>query len=243
MQHTLADRLQRFEDLTAEERAFLDGLTEAPKRFAADAHLSSEDATSVEVYLLTAGYAFEYRMMREGGRQIIRLLVPGDIFNQNVLLPIRKRSNVLALTDCRTAAIQERSIDRLMCFPRLAKAWTLADRLDDEALRESIIRLGSKAAYARVAHFLCETMHRATASGLADGDRFEFPLNQQELGDLLGLSTVHTNRCLRALLDGEIIQYNQKHVRVLDKARLQHVAEFSNDYLRTRETTESRAVA
>jgi CRP-like cAMP-binding protein len=44
------------------------------------------------------------------------------------------------------------------------------------------------------------------AVGLTDGNSFDFPITQGEIGDATGLSTVHVNRSIMALrADGLII--------------------------------------
>ena len=59
--------------------------------------------------------------------------------------------------------------------------------------------MGRRLAPARIAHVLCEVLVRMRAVGLANGDACELPITQAELGDALGLSTVHVNRSLQEL--------------------------------------------
>jgi CRP-like cAMP-binding protein len=66
-------------------------------------------------------------------------------------------------------------------------------------LREWLVNIGRREAPERVAHILCELLLRLRAVGLADSDSYELPITQEELGDTLGLSTVHVNRTLQAL--------------------------------------------
>ena len=65
--------------------------------------------------------------------------------------------------------------------------------------REWMLGLGRREAYGRMAHLLCELYVRLKAVGLANGHGYEMPLTQAELGDALGLSTVHVNRTLQDL--------------------------------------------
>src|SRR5215203_3975018 len=50
-----------------------------------------------------------------------------------------------------------------------------------------------------IAHVLCEVYVRLRAVGLINGQAFEMPITQAELGDATGLSTVHVNRTLQDL--------------------------------------------
>ena len=49
-------------------------------------------------------------------------------------------------------------------------------------------------AHAQMAHLFCEIMTRARAAGLAQDDTCDLPITQEDLGDTLGMSTVHVNR-------------------------------------------------
>jgi DNA-binding GntR family transcriptional regulator len=58
------------------------------------------------------------------------------------------------------------------------------------------------------------------------------PITQEELGDALGLSTVHVNRVLTELRNGGIVQWQGGGaVTILDWDRLSDIAEFSPIYL------------
>src|SRR5215207_3904321 len=59
--------------------------------------------------------------------------------------------------------------------------------------------VGRRDAYARISHVLCEVYVRLRAVGLANGQAFEMPITQAELGDATGMSTVHVNRTLQEL--------------------------------------------
>lgn len=231
MPNPLADRLGRFVELTPEEQSFLGRITEPTRTLHPDAHIPSKIACSPATYIVAEGYACEYRILRGGGRQIVRLLLPSDIFHLKFSQAETPRSNLVALTSCQVASIHEQGVARIIQVPRLAKAWTEASDLDSEALIEHIVRIGRKSALACVAHVICEFQHRMKMLGVAKENIFAFPLNQQELGDLVGVSTVHTNRSLRSLVDMGLINYNQRYVTVFDEANLRRVAEFSEDYL------------
>ncbi|HUD93362.1 helix-turn-helix domain-containing protein [Sphingobium sp.] len=59
--------------------------------------------------------------------------------------------------------------------------------------------IGATSALERLAAFLLDLHDRLVATGAVTDGGFDFPLTQQQLGDLLGLTTVHVNRSLRRL--------------------------------------------
>jgi Crp-like helix-turn-helix domain len=72
---------------------------------------------------------------------------------------------------------------------------------------------------------------RLKAVGLTNGDQCEWPITQAEIGDALGLSTVHVNRSLQELRGDGLIELGGGSLRILDWDRLQHAGEFDPTYL------------
>ncbi|WP_218963877.1 helix-turn-helix domain-containing protein, partial [Nostoc linckia] len=82
-----------------------------------------------------------------------------------------------------------------------------------------------------MAHLLCELYARHEAVGLLQNASFEFDITQAELGDALGLSTVHVNRTVRELRARGLIGQNGSTIQVLDPEGLQAECDFDPTYL------------
>lgn len=67
----------------------------------------------------------------------------------------------------------------------------------------AIVRLGCLDAYEKTANLLLEIAERL---GAGEGESIEFPLTQELLADLLGLSQVHVNRTLQQLRRDKLIE-------------------------------------
>ena len=67
--------------------------------------------------------------------------------------------------------------------------------------------------------------------GRATADSFGFPITQEEFGDALGLSVVHTNRSLQYLRQEGLITLAGGVMTVLDVDRLREFAGFKANYL------------
>ena len=91
--------------------------------------------------------------------------------------------------------------------------------------------MGHRPADKRVAHLVCEMLLRSQAVGLTEGDRFEMPLTQEELGDSMGLSTVHVNRTLQELRSEGLIASKGRRITVKSLDRLMEFADFNPNYL------------
>jgi CRP-like cAMP-binding protein len=73
-----------------------------------------------------------------------------------------------------------------------------------------------------VGALICEIVSRMRPLG-AFGERgyVQLPLTQEDIGDATGLTSVHVNRMMRALVDDGIIERNGgNQLRLLDEKRL-----------------------
>jgi CRP-like cAMP-binding protein len=91
--------------------------------------------------------------------------------------------------------------------------------------------MGRRSALEHTAHLLCELFLRLRAVGLTEDDSFKLPLTQVELGDTLGLSTVHVNRVVQELRAKGLITWRGATLVIDDWKRLQGLAEFDPTYL------------
>ena len=89
-----------------------------------------------------------------------------------------------------------------------------------------LLRLGAMRATERMAHLLLEIYHRLASVNLARDYRFDLLLTQEQLSDVLGLSTVHINRTLQSLRREGLIECRGAHVRLLRPDDLAQAAHF-----------------
>jgi CRP-like cAMP-binding protein len=98
-------------------------------------------------------------------------------------------------------------------------------------LIDRIVSLGRTSAKSRVAAVLVQIRDRL---GLIDPSidmTIPMPLNQEEIGDMTGLTPVHVNRTLRALdVEGVLLRQHGK-VTFLDQEALREIAELTQHTL------------
>jgi CRP-like cAMP-binding protein len=182
--------------------------------------------------ILIEGLAFRQKTTSEGGRQIVSLQVPGDIIDLPNLFLNLSDHNVQVLTRATVAEIPIASLQELaLSYPTIAKAMWIDALIDASIAREWIVNVGRRDARSAIAHVLCEFGTRLKEVGLADGGVYELPMTQEQLGDVVGLTPVHVNRTLKALIQERLILREKRHVTVLDWAALRQVGDFSSLYL------------
>jgi CRP-like cAMP-binding protein len=183
-----------------------------------------EDGDSTpRLRLLTSGWAARIRLLSDGRRQILRLLMPGDICSLPPSAWSPGGCAVQALTAARVAdqALSAEMMDPESPANARLRALVAGSAMGERAgLLSQLVRLGRLTAYERTAHLLLELMERATGAGLADGRTMLLPVRQEALADTLGLSTVHMNRTLKQLQRDGAISYRAGRYTLHDPQRL-----------------------
>jgi hypothetical protein len=116
-------------------------------------------------------------------------------------------------------------------FPALDRALLRLGSMYRAISRQWLVNLGSRSALQRMAHLLCELFIRLSCVKLTTGMRCELPLRHTDLGEALGLTSVHTCRTLSALREGRLALLAKRQLFISDFAGLQTLAGFKSDYL------------
>jgi len=82
-----------------------------------------------------------------------------------------------------------------------------------------------------MAHLFCEMYVRMEIVGLTRGLCYDFPISQMELGEMLGITSVHANRTLQQLRKQGAVEFAGGVVTIRDMDALEQVAEFDASYL------------
>jgi CRP-like cAMP-binding protein len=192
----------------------------------------SDTEQSKGLHLITSGFAYRYKQLGNGARQIMGFLIPGDLCDLSGWLLGQMDHSVSALGPCEVVVIPLRRLSELIeTRPRLAINLWRETALDTAITREWLTSVGRRRAHARLSHLLCEIWWRLHMAGLAHDQSFDFPVTQAEVGDALGLSIVHVNRTLKVLRAEGLISPQSTRIMLLDLPRLKEVAEFDPAYL------------
>ena len=228
-------KLGRFVPLNTEERKALRHLSRHARRLPRGSDLIAEGDKPVSVFLLLEGWAFRYKHMIDGGRQIMAYLIPGDLCDVRIFLFEEMDHSIGLLSDALVVQIPaSEMLDLMDRFPRIERALMWATLVDEATLREWLLNVGQRDALQRLAHLFCELCVRLGVVKLVDDkDGFEMPLTQAELADTTGMTTVHVNRSLQRLRKEGLIVSKDGKLRILDFPRLAEVAGFNANYLHT----------
>lgn len=198
-------------------------------------HLIREGDTPDPVFVVLEGWACRYKVLPNGGRQILAFLLPGDFGDIHISVIEAMDHSVMTLTKARIAWISTSQMEALVrSGPALAQAFWWTQLVNQGVLRAWIVSMGRRKSVERVAHLMCELYIRLRNIGLATGHQCEMPLTQIVLADALGLTPVHINRVLRKLREEEAMDLRAGSLTILDPAKLARIAGFDDNYLHAR---------
>lgn len=209
--------------LSSEHLALVrDGLG-APHSYTPEAEICRVEGKGDRRPLLIAnGWAAIAATLEDGRRQIISLLIAGDVVEP--LLDLQPGVSVIALTSVVTvdasgfiALLRDRPPGELR---PLTEAWVQMRQANQARLLRQIVRLGRLSAYERTAELMVDLHNRQRRSGLADQQGMPLPLTQEMLADHLGLSVVHVNRILQQLRRDGLIVFRAGRIVLPDLPRL-----------------------
>jgi len=228
----LIRKLETIAVLSDMERTALAGLPLRLKPFVENSDLTREGEAPTECCLIVEGLVCRYKLLGAGQRQIMSLHLPGDIPDlQSLHLGVMDHS-MGSLTAGRAAYVPHAAVRDLSDrFPNLTAALWRDSLIDASVTREWLCGIGRRSAHQRIAHLICEVFVRSRALHLIEEKTFEFSITQAELGDALGLSTVHVNRVLQDLRADALITWRGKSILVLDWPRLRTAGDFDPAYL------------
>jgi CRP-like cAMP-binding protein len=228
----LFGKLEQFGPLSEEHRTALRDAALEVRSFRPREDIIREGERPDVVHLLLKGWAARYKDLPGGERQIMAFLIPGDLCDIHTTLLDQMDHSIGTLSPAKVAFIaRERMEAMLEKGDALSRALWWATLVDEAVLREWLVNLGQRPAEKRLAHMVCEMLLRARAVGLTNDDSFEMPVTQEQLGDALGMSTVHMNRTLQALRAQGLINYHGKRMTIDDLPRLMAFSDFNPNYL------------
>jgi CRP-like cAMP-binding protein len=225
-------RLAQLVPLSPDDVAILGDLQSSTRTVQRHRDIITEGRSYGSLFVILSGNAIRYRILHDGRRQIVNIVLPGDIVG--ILGPFVESSlySTKALTEVLVATIPFAKINSLFeSRPQLLAKIFWWFSCESAIYAEHLVDLGRRSALERVAHFLLELLTRLGNVGLADNQSFKIPLTQELIADALGLSVPHVNRVLRRLREDNMVVIEDQRVTIKDIEALSELADFEPAYL------------
>lgn len=230
--NAFVSRLMQLVPLSQDEIDTLLELQASPRVVQRHRDIITEGRSYGSIFIIMEGNAIRYRILHDGRRQIVNIVLPGDIVGALGYFMESSLYSTKALTEVVVAAVPFARLNALHeTHPRLVTKIFWWFSCESTIYAEHLVDLGRRSALERVAHFLLELLTRLQSIGLADEQSFKIPLTQELLADALGLSIPHVNRVLRRLREDQLVVVEDQRVTVKDMDALAELADFEPSYL------------
>jgi len=163
----------------------------------------------------------------DGREQIVGVVYPSDFIGR----PFGQTAGhtVTALTDARVCSFTRSAFDGFaQTHPELEHKLLQRTLTELDRARHWMLLLGRKSAGERLASFLLEMSQRlaqSSCTGAETVDRFELPLDRQQIGDLLGLTIETVSRQITRLRAAGVIDTPDRRTIVIrDRAAMEAMA-------------------
>jgi CRP-like cAMP-binding protein len=179
---------------------------------------------------VVTGWLCQLRFANNGNRSILDFALPGETF----FSPHHSGSeeNVIAITDVRLREAEypsgpvNSSAHMLFCQSALA-----ASLKENSRLAERLVSIGRRDAFDRMAHLFLELAFRSRAQVVGGGVVFVCPITQTDIGDALGLSTVHVNRVLKEMRSRRLLSLRNGRVELFNYDEFARRVDYDPHYL------------
>jgi CRP/FNR family transcriptional regulator len=199
-------------------------------------HICLEEEPVTEAFTLFNGHAFSYRLLPDGKRQITRFILPGDFLfvtdhESETTWPfsaeVVEQSTICVLSgDAMNRLFAERI--------QIAQSLVYIHQVEERFLSEHITDLGRRTALERLARLYLELFRRKQLRGRVSGSRCYLPFTQEQLGDAIGLTSVHVSRLHTELQKAQLLSHQRRWLQMYDFERTASRFDYDPAYIQKR---------
>lgn len=223
--------LPLFVNHTAEELELVQSLKRRSLRLEANETVIHEGQSDAPLYTLQQGWAFRYKTLSDGRRQILSFLMAGDFIGVQQKMgdaAAHGVDTITAVSLCVFARDALWEIHRRSPTMGFNVTWLTAH--EESLVDDTLLSVGRRNAEERVASALVLLFKRAAALQLENGKGgVVWPLTQKHIADALGLSLVHTNKTMRKLQARGLYEIKEGRLFLRDVKALARLADLYGD--------------
>lgn len=224
-EHCPLRTIPHFRAFTSDELKFVSRFKRGELVAETGATILNEGAHSAQLFTLLSGWAFRFKTLEDGRRQILNYVLPGDLVGLQGPVVGEMEHSVETLSPVVMCVFQRDGLTELFKRqPGLSFDVTWLASREERMLDEHLLSIGRRTATERAAYLVAFLYQRALAVGLTEDQSLLIPITQQHVADTLGLSIVHTNKTLRKLAEHKLIRWHDRACEVLDVEGLMEIA-------------------
>ncbi len=188
--------------------------------------LLMEGSNSPQLYTALSGMGLRYKLLKDGKRQVINFVMPGDFLGLQASV-MGEMGHSVEATSRMTLCVFDRSEfwSFFKAHPSRAFDLTWLAAVEEHFLGETLVTVGQRTALASISWALLKLFQRGKQLDLVRDASMALPYRQQDLADALGLSLVHTNKSLAKLRQSQLASWSEKRLHVMDENALAKLAQ------------------
>lgn len=224
-----------FENKPDDQVAFIQSMKTDHLSFAPGQTIIRQGSRSAQLFTLFSGWAFRFKEMSDGRRQILNFLLPGDLVGFQSRLFEDSPYGVEALGPVQLCVFARSKIwDLYRGYPELAYDVTWLTAHEESVIDANLLTAGRRSAAERVAMLMMHLAKRVATLKPDGGARFEIPINQSHIADALGLSLAHTNKTLKGLERAGLFRFADGVLEMKNPRALARLADYYDQPLARR---------
>lgn len=166
-------------------------------------------------------------MLRDGCRQILDIMLPGDLVGLQSPLTGKIRHSVQAITDVRICSLDKGRFHTMFtAHPALSEALVATLLVEEHRADKRLLLLGRQRPTERLGYFLLELRERLARRGGSVDDGYDLPLTYEHLADTIGVSRSQIGASLKDMNHRGWAHLAGRRLTFLDAARMAQDCEY-----------------
>lgn len=228
----LGQVLSRYGSLSDEAVGQLSGLKVKNLELKRNQKIYSICQLKTDVFIVRKGWVSLSGSAVNRGEDIYNVYMPGDIVGLRESFFKNHDITLLALQNCQLERVSVDDIHKLSeKYSEIKRSIVSYIMVNDNIAIERLRSCTHLRAEERVAHFLLEIYERYNFNQMNDSGLFYFPVTQEVVGELLGITNVHVSRCMTALEQKKLIRKSRSAIKLIEPESLAELTGFDRDLI------------
>ena len=228
----LAENLSHYLRLTDDDRRHLARFEESERQLPRQTDVRRMGDANDTLFAVKKGWLYSYTDFADGRRQIVKVHVPGDLIGFPELAYDNVVNSLRTCNEVTVCPFPKRHVDDVLRgSPRLAAVLLTVATRDQVILIDKLRATGRMSAKERLAYFLLDMQARLRVLRGPDHTRYNLPMSQTEIGDVVGLTNVYVSKTLSRLEESGLIRRHPGgEIELCDEEQLVRIADFTDRY-------------
>ena len=228
----IIEKFGYYTELTEQEKTLLRRFEDEKEHYKAGDLIAGKGKDFDKLYIMYSGWGYVSTNLDKHLRSIFDIRMNSDFIGTSELSFSNHLYDFYALTDAVVCPFPKKHLEEMFNIShKLRDIFLMIISREKAIANERIMSIGRRTAVERVAHFIMEVALRFDMIGGQIKGAFDFPLTQEHIADILGLSPVHVSRAMSNLKENNYITYKRNTMSIIDKERLFNLSGFNPTFL------------